>query len=218
MTPCGCKTTGHEPDCPNSVQGVYVGGVKVAPLVLHTPSPAPALMERLLQTSPPAWDQGARDMVRWMAQTTHQAYHNDDGPNGNGSWETCTKDICYSARKFLLGELTPTFARLVKEAQKPLLQPDSPCPHEARQGKHEVYLRSDGTSFCRACGAELVTNLIVPLEVKPKKRTCNRHDDCDAVDAKAKAKYDAATPREKINLPLRAEHCDDETCEDCHGY
>lgn len=29
------------------------------------------------------------------------------------------------------------------------------CPHPARGGRHEEYLRSNGSSFCRACGAEL---------------------------------------------------------------
>jgi hypothetical protein len=50
-----------------------------------------------------------------------------------------------------------------------------------------------------------------------KKRKCNRHEDCEAADAKAKAKYDAASQKEKIDLHQRAEHCDDETCEDCFG-
>lgn len=34
-------------------------------------------------------------------------------------------------------------------------QPSSlsaPCPHPARRGRHEVYRRSDGSEFCRACG------------------------------------------------------------------
>lgn len=50
-----------------------------------------------------------------------------------------------------------------------------------------------------------------------KVRSCNRHKDCDAADAKVKAKYDAATLHEKAHLPMRADHCDDETCEDCFG-
>jgi len=33
--------------------------------------------------------------VRWMAQTVHQAYH------GDGTWETCNKDICTSARRWI---------------------------------------------------------------------------------------------------------------------
>ena len=31
---------------------------------------------------------------------------------------------------------------------------DGECPHPARSGHHEVYGRPNGTSFCRACGAE----------------------------------------------------------------
>lgn len=30
------------------------------------------------------------------------------------------------------------------------------CPHPARSGKHEEYMRPNGSTFCRACGAELV--------------------------------------------------------------
>lgn len=29
------------------------------------------------------------------------------------------------------------------------------CPHPARRGNHEEYVRSDGSTFCRACGEEL---------------------------------------------------------------
>lgn len=33
--------------------------------------------------------------VKWMAQTVHQAYH------GDGTWETCKKDVCASARRWI---------------------------------------------------------------------------------------------------------------------
>ena len=36
--------------------------------------------------------------------------------------------------------------------------------------------------------------------------TCNRHDDCDAADARARAKGH-----------LSAEHCHDECCDECFG-
>lgn len=40
----------------------------------------------------------------------------------------------------------------------------------------------------------------------PKPRKCNRHDDCDAANDKARAQgY------------LAADHCHDEDCEDCFG-
>lgn len=42
---------------------------------------------------------------------------------------------------------------------------------------------------------------------KPATRTCNRHSDCDAADAKAKA--------EGRNF---VDHCHDDCCEDCLGY
>lgn len=45
------------------------------------------------------------------------------------------------------------------------------------------------------------------MEVKPK-RACNRHDDCDAADAEAKALGYS---------PFDIIHCHDECCEDCFG-
>lgn len=39
----------------------------------------------------------------------------------------------------------------------------------------------------------------------PPKRTCNRHDDCDAADAAAHARG------------LVTDHCHDDCCEDCFG-
>lgn len=41
---------------------------------------------------------------------------------------------------------------------------------------------------------------------RQKVRTCNRHDDCDTADAKAKA-----------DGRPRPDHCHDECCEDCFG-
>lgn len=35
--------------------------------------------------------------VAWMAQTVHQAYHTDH----DGTWETCPKDLCASARLWM---------------------------------------------------------------------------------------------------------------------
>lgn len=42
-------------------------------------------------------------MIRWMAQTVHQGYHQDQP----GTWETCPRDICASAVAHLKGELKP---------------------------------------------------------------------------------------------------------------
>lgn len=39
----------------------------------------------------------------------------------------------------------------------------------------------------------------------PRKRTCNRHDDCDAADARAASKG------------KRTDHCHDDCCEECFG-
>ena len=43
-------------------------------------------------------------------------------------------------------------------------------------------------------------------ELAAPKRTCNRHDDCDAADQRARAKGSAC-----------ADHCHDECCEECFG-
>ena len=43
------------------------------------------------------------------------------------------------------------------------------------------------------------------IQVIVAKRTCNRHDDCDAANAAAKAKG------------RYADHCHDDDCEDCFG-
>jgi hypothetical protein len=64
------------------------------------------------------------------------------------------------------------------------------------------------------CGerTELRTELCIdclpaqPVTDEPPKRTCNRHDDCDAADAKAKAAGQSFV-----------DHCHDDCCEDCFG-
>jgi len=43
-------------------------------------------------------------------------------------------------------------------------------------------------------------------ETKSETRTCNRHDDCDEADRKARERGFT-----------RADHCHDECCEDCFG-
>lgn len=48
---------------------------------------------------------------------------------------------------------------------------------------------------------------IMPGGRPDAKRTCNRHTDCDAADAKAKAEGRAFV-----------DHCHDPCCEDCFGY
>jgi hypothetical protein len=52
-------------------------------------------------------------------------------------------------------------------------------------------------------------------------RSCNRHDDCDAADAKAKARFDEDRKKpyreQRENLCPYAEHCHDDCCEDCFG-
>lgn len=36
LTPCGCKTTGHDPGCWLSLGGTYVNGIKVGPSVPYS--------------------------------------------------------------------------------------------------------------------------------------------------------------------------------------
>lgn len=37
--------------------------------------------------------------IKWMAQTTHQAYHGNDNPN---TYRTCEKDICASTQRVIM--------------------------------------------------------------------------------------------------------------------
>lgn len=54
-----------------------------------------------------------------------------------------------------------------------------------------------------------------------KPRTCNRHIDCDAADARALKVYTANTtlprPLQRANMMKFADHCYDSDCEDCFG-
>lgn len=49
------------------------------------------------------------------------------------------------------------------------------------------------------------------MEVKPK-RSCNRHDDCDAADKEVVERL--RIEKWQINSSF---HCHDECCEDCFG-
>lgn len=55
-------------------------------------------------------------------------------------------------------------------------------------------------------------------ELAKTKRQCNRHDDCDAADAKARAAAQAQGLRPDHHLHFGADHCHDECCEECFGY
>lgn len=48
---------------------------------------------------------------------------------------------------------------------------------------------------------------IPAVQAPKKKRTCNRHTDCDAADARSLAG----------GVYLYAEHCHDDCCEECFG-
>lgn len=74
-----------------------------------------------------------------------------------------------------------------------------------------VALRADDGSLIGTVRSRLelvLCDVHVPAlpSTPPPPRTCNRHDDCDAADAAGKAagRFDA-------------DHCHDETCEDCFG-
>lgn len=55
--------------------------------------------------------------------------------------------------------------------------------------------------------AERAPAAAAPPKPAPGPRTCNRHKDCDAADAEVRAK----------GRLLYADHCHDDTCEDCFG-
>lgn len=85
-----------------------------------------------------------------------------------------------------------------------------PAPHEPPADYGE-----DGLAGCPVC--KTLVCMYEPAEArdrsrdlikppKPKLRTCNMHNDCDAADERAKA----AGRR-------RLDHCHDEDCEDCFG-
>lgn len=63
--------------------------------------------------------------------------------------------------------------------------------------------------------------LSAPVDRGPEKKSCNRHSDCDAADAKAKERFEAnrKLPYSKHLdfLQPYAEHCHDDCCEDCLG-
>jgi|SRR5579859_3736937 len=76
---------------------------------------------------------------------------------------------------------------------------------------------SDGDDYC-PCNLDaneaVVDSGAIPAQPKveaPKQRGCNRHNDCDAADAK----WLAAHPEEKF-VPFSF-HCHDDECEDCFG-
>lgn len=53
-----------------------------------------------------------------------------------------------------------------------------------------------------------------------QKRSCNRHDDCDAADAIYKARHDEEKAKplgQRLSIPPYADHCHDSCCEDCFG-
>lgn len=86
---CRCHSTGHDPGCPY-----------YPPTVLwydHEGKQVPtAGIEIRIVTQPVGSD---RDMIRWICQTIHQAYHQDQP----GVWETCPRDVCKSAKRHLEG-------------------------------------------------------------------------------------------------------------------
>lgn len=95
---------------------------------------------------------------------------------------------------------------------------ETPCPHPARSGRHEVYMRKDGSLFCRACGDELELPKApfipsVACDCTPGTITCGRKDctrpyamhvAADAAtrgDSKAfEQAWDALTPDERQRL------------------
>lgn len=63
---------------------------------------APAMLSASVRSA------GLEELVRWMAQTVHQARH-QVGEDGAKSWQECTRGFCSSARRGLaLNEAEPT--------------------------------------------------------------------------------------------------------------
>lgn len=54
--------------------------------------------------------------------------------------------------------------------------------------------------------------VVFPAKADP--RTCNKHTDCDAAEARAK---EAGKPERYGHGSSRLEHCTNEDCEDCFG-
>ena len=47
---------------------------------------------------------------------------------------------------------------------------DKPCPHPDRRGHHEEYMRRDGSSVCRACGAGNAAAKVPPSVISAARR------------------------------------------------
>jgi len=78
-------------------------------------------------------------------------------------------------------------------------------------------MRSDTPRLTYADGHTDAPPLAEPAYPLPReKRQCNRHDDCDAADERARTQG----PKDYYGRPVyfRAEHCHDECCEECFGY
>jgi len=72
-------------------------------------------------------------------------------------------------------------------------------------GDGELSWKGAAPSPVRA-GEAVMVEMCPTVQPKPRIRTCNRHEDCDAADSKARARG-----------ALFADHCDDDCCEDCFG-
>lgn len=121
---------------------------------------------------------------------------------------------------------------------------DAPCPWPAptpvpaspptlcgHPSEHVKLVAGSGTEyFCRLCAAPVPASATPreggdagtlpsstprpPQTAETKKRTCNRHDDCDAADAEVRAEG----RKDRYGMTLtRADHCNDDCCEDCFG-
>lgn len=66
---------------------------------------------------------------------------------------------------------------------------------------------ADVTNFAFMIAEVMKTVIVKPAEFsKTTKRRCNRHEDCDLADERARQKGCSF-----------ADHCDDKYCEDCFG-
>jgi hypothetical protein len=77
--------------------------------------------------------------------------------------------------------------------------------------------------FCPQCN-DLVDMASHSCRYYPQPmKSCNRHDDCDAADVRAKVRFEENLKKpwgERISdeyIRPYADHCDDDCCEDCFG-
>jgi len=103
------------------------------------------------------------EMLRWLMQTCHRAYHADH----EGLMETCPKDICLSTRQFFA-------ERHAKDATRDALPMRKwTCPVCELAFKPDDFDPWSRSLFCRTCK---LTTLTLPPANEPKEQPVGRSD------------------------------------------